>query len=268
MGAALGVGSLLLALTYAVTPSTAEGPPGMPIATSVNVRYLVPALIVGAGATAWSMARLDRTRPWLELAILLAVADAIRRSVAPPLSAIALAALVVAIGIALARYGPGLASQPSPRRLVVAAGAAGFCAVALAVGGYALQKRFNEIGYGGRSTVDWVLREAPSGHRIGIAGAFGTEIEPPIRALFGPRFGNQVSYVGHVEDGELRAYERRASFVAGLRRENYDLLLVGRLRIPGAPYFHRADRWTRSAGYDPVARDDRLTLYRAPRGAA
>ena len=83
--------------------------------------------------------------------------------------------------------------------------------------------------------------------------------------MFGPRIGNRVQYVGEFRDGMLRDYGTRRGFLAGLRDQRDDLLLVSRGDPPQAQV--EQQRWARSAGFEQVARSERFILYRVPAGA-
>ena len=98
---------------------------------------------------------------------------------------------------------------------------------------------------------------------MGLANIWTTDGPPPVLAMFGPRLGNRVAYVGHFVRHLLRQYGGRRAFVAALRRGRYDLLLIGR-GAPPAPTV-REERWARAAGFRQVAAGPRFTLYaRAP----
>jgi len=113
-----------------------------------------------------------------------------------------------------------------------------------------------------------VLDRAPSGSRIGVAGYWSSQAFVPIYALFGPRLGNDVEYVGPTVDHQVREYGDRASFLAAARRGSYDLLAVGLLEEPDFEDLRPQQlldnppevRWATGAGYAEVARDDAFVL--------
>jgi hypothetical protein len=95
---------------------------------------------------------------------------------------------------------------------------------------------------------------------------WGPEIISPVLPAFGPRLGNEVSYVGEFVRGLLHEYESRGRWAAALRRGGYDLLLVGRggyssaCPVPGAR--SDDDAFARAEGFPKLAEGERLTLYR------
>jgi hypothetical protein len=109
----------------------------------------------------------------------------------------------------------------------------------------------------------WVRAHAPGGHRIGLAGRWpNAGVAPPLPA-FGPRLGNHVVYIGPFERHMLREYRTAAGFLARLRSEHVDLLLIGR-GYPVPVAVAREERWARAAGMRLVARSPRLVLYGVP----
>jgi hypothetical protein len=111
--------------------------------------------------------------------------------------------------------------------------------------------------------LDWLNANAPEGHRVGLAGTWTDQGISPVFPAFGPRLRNDVVYHGEFREEMLRQYGRREEFVAALRRERYDLLLVGRGRPPSPA--NDEERWARDAGYVRVAESERLALLAAPR---
>jgi hypothetical protein len=272
-GAVLAVtaGALLVALAYGVTPYSAFGPEDQPILVGANARWLTPGLLLAAVASAWAIGRAGRLRPLAELLALVAVVDGARRgfgvSRTEVLAVGAAAAAAAACGYALFAL-----TRPLPRRARVAAWAAmgALLAGVLVAAGHERQRDFNEGRYmGADPTIDRMLEIAPEGHRIGLAGVWGTRPAiSPVWPAFGPRLGNHVGFVGEFVDGLLREYETREEWAAALRGGRYDLLLVGRggygraCRVPGEETDD--DAWARAEGLVPVARSESLTLYMVP----
>jgi hypothetical protein len=253
--------ALLLTVAYAITPYTALGPAGLPYELGANVRYLFPALLVAAPAVAWAIGREGRLQPLLEAVLVVVALDAIRRGVDVSLSdalvgVIAVAGLVLlAIGLtAVARRGPSA---------VIAAGAA--VAVLGATALYALEERFLDDRYAGASfTLDAALDAAPADAEIGVAGAWPVTTLSPVLALMGPRFDNEVSYVGEWRDGMLLPLESRDAFADALRQEDFDLVMIGKekpLAFPQRP----EEQWALDAGYREIAADENFSVL-APAG--
>ena len=80
--------------------------------------------------------------------------------------------------------------------------------------------------------------------------------------LFGPRFRNEVAYVGRMDVGTLVRYSRESSFLSAVRRGRYDLLLVGTAPSPFGPPV--APTWARATGFRQVAASDRFILFASP----
>lgn len=282
--AALGARPLALvaaaagvAASWAIIPGSAQGTPALPEPPDIVVgtsRWLLPALLLGAGATAWAA---SRARPGalalaLDAALLACLLVALpgAYSVTAGHLVAALAVLVLAAGAA--RYLTRRARRrTSTAGLGVPVLVSGALAVAVAVGlvGYEHQRSYQAGRFAGRSAaVDWIDAHARTGHRVGVAGSWSANAFVPIYGLFGPRLGNDVAYVGPVVDGQLREYDDRARFIGALRRGRYDLLAVGRLQRPDLEHAvpeRTLDeppeaRWAQAAGYAEVTRDGAFIL--------
>ena len=258
--AAIGV-----AIAYAVTPYTALGTDGEPLLADANTRYLVPALLLAAPLGAWAAGRLRRGRVVLEaflaLAALVGAYDAFG-----PLGA---SEVVVAAVVLAAAAGTGwalwrLARTPRPRARLALAVVAPLVVLVALTAGYRANQRVNDARYLGIDpAIDAVLRGAPEDRRIGLAGLWTVNGLTPIWPSFGTRIGNEVEYVGHIDDGFLRQYAQRDRFLAALRAGDYDLLVVGR-GLTDPPRAVAAERWALSAGWRTVAVSERLRALRPP----
>ena len=263
------IAASLLLLAYLATPYSAGGPEGFPFLVAADARYAAPALLVAAvlaggclGAVGWLAAIFAIAAP-------VAFLDGARWS---------LGAYTDAGGTQSARLGrgrsrpasavgigwsPGGLARARPRRPLAVAGVAAGLAIALGVGGYAIQKRFNENRFADADpTTDWIRANAPSGSRIGLAAVWDDVGISPVLPAFGPRYGNEVSYIGEWDDDMLRRFHDRAPFVEALERGGFDLVLIGKGRYE-APLVPEQD-WARDAGFTTVAESDRLTLLAPP----
>ncbi len=262
--------ALLLFAVYAITPYTAGGLEGMPILVGPDARYMVPALLVAAVLVALAT-RVHRWGPTaFAAAALVAIFFGLRRASNGTISAAtlepldwlqALLAVLVVLGVAWAavRVGGAVAG----RRRLVAVGV-GLTALALVAGiaGWRMQKSFLDTRYVRLDpTTDWIRENAPAGARVGVASTWGVKYAPPLPA-FGPRFENEVAYVGRYEDEMLREYPDGAAFADALERGGYDYLIVGRGNPGGPPAEEEA--WARAAGYRFVVGSSLLRLFRAP----
>jgi hypothetical protein len=260
----LALCAVLIAAVYVVTPGSALGLEGNPAQAGADARYVVPALTLGAALAAWACGRLGRYSLALEVLIALALVDAL--SFAPPVSGskllvvlVALAALAAALGVARRLW-----CRQDRLRPPLAAGASVVVALGVVLAGHRVEERFLDGRYVGHdATVDWVLANAPSGRKIGIAGRFSPDGLSPVEPIMGPRLGNEVDYVGRFDRGTLRELGSEASFVRALRSGGYDLLMIGR-GFPVPEPRAREESWARAAGFSPVAQSRRLALYSAP----
>jgi hypothetical protein len=269
-GAVLAGGALalLLAIGYAVTPTSAAGPEGDPLLVGANTRYFVPAIIAAAPLAGWALGRAGRFRIPLELAAAAAVAYGIAEWFVVPLRVV-LPVLAILVALAGASWMALHWSRHLGHRPRLAAlGAAVTAALAAAVAiGHNRQDEFNRERYtSGEATQAWITRFAPEDRRIALAGVWGVEVRSPVWPAFGPRVGNEVDFLGQTIDGQLREYASRGRWRAALRDGAYDLLLVGRggyvAECPVAGQFSDDDRWARESGLERVARSEHLTLYR------
>lgn len=267
--AAVAVAAIGLALAYSFTPYTAAGLPGDPVLVGADSRYLMPALLVIAPLAAVT-AGLARWGPLVfGLVALPALYDAIRLSSDGSNSGAVLeagqwlrGAGVVALTLvaAWALHRLEIRRAALGRALAVAGATPLLAGIVFA--GNEVQQRFNETRYiGGDPTTDFLLTEAPSGNRVGLVGSWDDAgIAPPLPA-FGPRYENEVEYVGEYVEGTQRRYPGQAEFTGALDEGDYDYLVIGRGRPPKP--FVKEERWAQAAGFERVVASDRLALYRA-----
>jgi hypothetical protein len=265
----LTVSAIIAAIIYFFTPATAQGPKSAPFPGLVggNSRTLMPALVLMGPALAWTATRL---RLWpgrvLQVAAAAAVVDGLEQTFSLQLSGLIKFTIEVVVVLVIATV---LVRRSRSWSHQLRQAAALGCAVVLALGGVALgehaQRHFNHYRYNGLdAAVDWVLDNAPAGHRIGIAGDWtGGVLESPILPAFGPRFRNEVTYIGRMNVGTLIEYSKEQNFLAAVRRGHYDILLVGRALPPlGMPLV--APQWARAAGFREVAASDRFITFVSP----
>lgn len=262
-------GAALVTAAYVVTPATAQGFASHPWTGLVggNSRYEMPALILAAAVLGWVLGRAGRVRPLLEAGVLVALIDGVHGTFGFGWGYLALVTLklagIAAVAGALAIGARRVARRRRPgRRAAVALGLVAL--IALGAAGYGLEHRFNRTRYQGLdATVDFISARAPSGHHIGVAGNWsgGGAVPTVIYPAFGPRLGNDVSFIGRTVQGMLLPYESQGPFVAALRREHPDLLDIGRGAPPQA--MSCEERWAQAAGYVLVRRSARFALYRA-----
>jgi hypothetical protein len=264
------VGSaILLAVIYGFTPATAQGTKSAPFPGLVggNSRTLMPAVVLAGPAVAWTVSRLGRRAALVaSVAALAATFDGLHETFQLPLGGLVnftleAGALVIILTI-LARWARRW-SAPVKRGAVATASA--LLAVGVVAIGEHGQRHFNHYRYVGFDpAVDWVIVNAPTGHRVGVAGNWKTGLPPsPILPMFGPRFGNKVAFVGRMYVGTLIQYTDGRRFVAAVRRGRYDVLLVGR-EAPPLGGALSTPGWAREAGFRPVAASSRFIVFVSP----
>lgn len=267
---AIGAAALGLAITYLFLPAGSQGLASEPAPGIVeaNTRWLVPALLLGAGTTAWAAGLLRRGGLAVDLLAFVAILASAPRLLVASTRDVVLAlavVLVVAVGWlgrdAAARALDRLASRR--RAAIIAVSAAGLAA-ALGVAGHEHQRRYNQLRYADRSPIlAWVEANAPAGQRVGVTGYWAPGFVPTY-GLFGPRLGNHVGYVGSVEAGQVWPHARAAEFRRALQRGGYGLLVVGRLTNSAGRVQTAGDpphaRWAAAAGFSEVARDRSFVL--------
>lgn len=259
--------AILIAVIYIFTPATAQGTRAAPFPGLVggNSRALMPALVLAAPAVAWVASRLGRWGSLFELAAAAATVDGLEQTFDLPAGGLVLFALEAALVLVVLRLGIAWwRSRPRPMRGQVAI-AAGLALAVVIVGiGERGQRHFYRYRYAGMDpAVGWVIAHAPRGNRIGVAGDWTSGVLPsPVLPLFGPRFRNQVAYVGRMDVGTLIRYSRESSFLSAVRRGGYDLLLVGTAPSPFGPAV--APTWALATGFRRVAASGRFILFASP----
>ena len=254
--------TLLLAVAYALTPYSALGPEGSPTQADANTRYLLPALLLAAPAAAAASTALAVRSPGAGLAIQAVALGALAVGLAGGLAAglgpvVEATSAIVAAAVAAAWVHRQVGAGRLPAAAAVA-GAVLLLAAALA-GGYGLQKRFNRAPYlGADPALDVLLREAPEGRRIAVAGQWTTAPPAPVFPSFGSRFGNEVSYAGPEVEHMLRRYRNCSDLLGRLRADRDELLLVGR-PAPDRPA--PEERCARRARVPELAGSDRFALF-------
>ncbi len=147
--------------------------------------------------------------------------------------------------------------------IAVLAIALGVVLLALA-GARRIEQQVNGERYlGVDPAIDALLKVAPDGRRIGLAGDWSVSGLTPIWPSFGTRIGNHVEYIGYF-DGFLRRYGTQPRFQAALERGRYDAIVVGRGFYP--PQATREQRWAIAAGWRTIALSERLRVLVPPRG--
>jgi hypothetical protein len=187
---ALGAVALASLLVYVITPETAAGPAGEPLAFGFNERYAAPALALSLTVLPLApmfASRRDLTAAGLGIVFLLTAVN-LRFWSSPYLAgaaAVALVCVLVAVVIAC-----------RPRRAVLL-GTVGALLAALAIGGYPWQRHYLHDRYAFHPGVSylsrvWALFRGVHNARVGVAGTFGGFFTYPLDGL---DLSNRVQYI-------------------------------------------------------------------------
>ena len=193
----IGGVALFAMAAYLATPLSAAGAEGAPEAFAINIRFLIPGLIIGLVLVPLGTWFADERRQWAVLAVLLGVlvvtdrSDAVVRVPERPFGIlVALLAVVVPAAIWLAR------SRGAGRATVVAAFAA--LAIAVVAIGYPVQRdylRDRFADFDPQMHLDTAYRWADRTEdaRIGLAGTTAGFLQ---YGFFGKDLSNRVRYLG------------------------------------------------------------------------
>jgi hypothetical protein len=281
----MGAVALLGLLAYLFTPLSAAGADGAPVGFGINIRYAIPAVLLGLvlfpalswfgngereaspGASAWL--RWSREE-WILLIGLLAVlivtdrADAALRDPSRTFG-IPLALLLVGVPAALL-----LARSRGASRGVVAAGFAALTVLVLALG-YPLQRHYLSDRFAAGSEVPGMHMEAAyrwardeSDARIGIAGTTAGFLQ---YGLYGTDLSNRVIYLGEKgPHGAFNAIPTCKAFRAAVNAANIEYLLTA----PFLNFIHTdkpipspESRWLRNdPAIKPISQSGPVTLWK------
>jgi hypothetical protein len=241
----LAVVAAASALAYVLTPLSAAGPEGMPLAFRLNIRYLAPALAIAYVLLAVPPERLTdaarRRWVWCAIALFTALAvvsngaaGAIELDRLPGEAALALAVVALPVGLVL------LARRGAPRGALAAGALA--AVIGLAVLGRAaqdtyLENRYSssapgypaegehpsiELGHGLGAAYDWA--RDTSGLRIGLSGAEGALFQ---YGLWGADSSNEVRFIGdRGERGSFDAIGDCPEFIAAVNNGDFDYVVT------------------------------------------
>ena len=262
-------------VAYVFTPLTAAGAEGDPEAFAINIRYLVPALLVGLALLPLPRALDDRRRQSVLLAALVLVliltdrSDAVLRDPSRVFGIVlAILAVLVPAGLLLLRH------RGAPRAAV----AAGFGALALLLVaiGYPVQRDYlgdrylNRVpaeeripGYNLNSAYRWA--RGIEGARIGLAG---TTAGFQQYGFYGTDLSNRVVYLGEKgPHGAFNAIPTCSRFRAAVNAADLDYLVTSpflNFIHPDRPIESPEARWLRGAqpALAPVNRSGPVTVWK------
>jgi hypothetical protein len=255
---AAGAVGLVATVAYALTPTSAYGPPGNPYLFYANLRYLTPALVLGLLLVpVLPAARAPARRPWvlsgmLALAVVTLLAKGPLEAWAPGRArlgvAAGLAVLVLASAVRRRSRGPGVR---------MAAGLA--AAVVLLAAGRASQTRLEAGRYADLALGRWAA--GLHGARIGVTGI--AEQYP----LYGLDLSNRVDYIGRRGPrGSFASVTTCDAFRVAVTEGRYEFVVTGpqKWQLEAAP----EAGWMRSdPGATLVLEAGRRLVFRVVPGA-
>ena len=266
----MGAVALFGTLAYLFTPLSAAGAEGAPTGFGINIRYAVPALLLGLTLLPLGFKCLDGWREWTLLGALLAVlvitnrADAVLRDPARVFG-LALAFLVVVVPAALLF----VRGRGASRGVVVG----GFAVLALLVAaiGYPIQRDYLRDRFAAGSDIPGLGLDAAyqrsrdlEDARIGLAGTTAGFLQ---YGFYGTDLSNRVVYLG--EKGPHAAFNAIptcAAFRTAVDEADLDYLVT----TPFLNFLHPDDpipspesRWLRGEkAAIPIQRSGMVTVWK------
>jgi hypothetical protein len=265
----LGAVALFAMAAYLFTPLGAAGQDGMPVAFAINIRFLVPSLILGLVLLA-AVPGLERgNRGWWLLGGLLVVlvitdrSDAALR--APERAFGVLVAVLLVLVPALLLY---LRARGTIRGAWLAAGLAAVAAAVVAIG-YPVQRDYFHDrwrNFDAAQHMDTAYRWARNteGTRIGLAGTTAGFLE---YGFFGRDDSNRVRYLGREgDDGAFSAIPSCSAFRAAVNDGGFDYVVTApflNFNHPDSPIASPEGGWIRTdPAVRPFLRDGPVTVWR------
>jgi 4-amino-4-deoxy-L-arabinose transferase-like glycosyltransferase len=273
-------------LAYIFTPLSAAGIDGAPVGFAINIRYVIPPLLLGLTLLPVAIRRMDGWRQWAVLAGLLAllvISDRSDAALRDPARIFGLGlALVVVVGPAalIWAYSRSAAANASPAagpagrgRLSLVLSLSGFAALILLAlaSGYPLQRHYLEDRFGPSSEVPGLHLDSAyqwardkSDARIGLAGTTAGFLS---YGFYGTDLSNQVLYLGKKgAHGAYNAIPTCAAFRSAVNAADLDYLVT----TPFLNFIHTGDpilspeaAWLRGdTAAVPIHRDGPTTIWR------
>ncbi len=273
-------------IAYVFTPLSAAGIDGAPVGFAINIRYVIPPLLLGVVLLPLAIRRLDGWRQWTLLGALLLVlvvtnrSDAALRDPARTFG-IPLAFILVVIPAALIwlYFRSAGGTTPSPavtgpagrRRMSLVIG--GFVALLLLVLaiGYPLQRHYLESRFDASSEVPGLHLEGAyqwardkSHARIGLAGTTAGFLS---YGFYGTDLSNRVIYLGEKgPHGAYNAIPTCEAFRAAVNAADLDYLVTTpflNFIHTGNPIFSPEATWLRGdRAAVPIHRDGPTIIWR------
>jgi len=270
-----GAVALFGMLAYLFTPLSAAGAEGAPVGFGINIRYAIPALLLGLTLFPVAIRRLDGWREWTLLGAPLAVlvitnrADAVLRDPAR-IFALVLAVLLVLLPAGMVWW--------SARRVSAATGPAGRLALSLVALtvlilalGYPLQRHYLRDRFEPGSGIPRMNLEAAyawardlEDTRIGIVGTTAGFLQ---YGFYGTDLSNHVVYLGEKgPHGAFDAISTCTAFRAAVDAADLEYLVTApflNFLNPSKPIPSPETRWLRGdPAATPVNRSGPVTVWK------
>lgn len=251
--AVVAAGALAVLVIYTTLPYTGQGTEGDPSQVIAGTRYAVPGLLLALAATAAALARAPLPlRVAAAAAGIVVLAHELERLSSYPGFDVTGMGFVEGAFVAAFLAGGVVAL----RRWPIAVAAAALLLVV--AGARIIQERYMEDRYRHDPAFAF-LSSGRDGERIALAGITGRHESINV-AAFGPRFDNDVRFLGPRKQGLLVRDTDRAAFQARLEAADADHLVVGFLAEGSFP----EDDWARAAGWRPVVRTEGYVILAPP----
>jgi hypothetical protein len=260
--------ALFAIAAYLATPLSAAGADGAPVAFAINIRFVIPALLLGLVLLPLAPAFGTGRRQWLLLGALIAVMVVTDRSDAVLRDPERLFGLLVALVAVAVPAGLIFARARGAAIGVVIAGSAALAAAVVAIG-YPVQRdylrdRFTHFDPSMNLDTAYRWANGVSDARIGLVGTTAGFLG---YGFYGPDLSNRVRYLG-VEgpDGAFNAIPTCRRFRDSVNRADLDYLVTA----PFLNFIHPEDplpspetAWLRGEpAVEVVNRDGPVTVWR------
>ena len=264
----VGVVALVAIAAYLATPLSAAGAEGAPVAFAINVRFLIPGLIIGLVLLPLAPRIADGRRQWLLLALLLVVLAATDRSdavIRVPERTFGIPLALLAVGVPAALL---LARRRGAPKAAVMAGFAAL-AVFVAAIGYPIQRdylRDRFADFDPAMHLDSAYRWAnhTEDARIGLAGTTAGFLQ---YGFYGKDLSNEVRYLGKKgPQGAFNAIPTCQQFRSAVNAEHVEYLVTSpflNFIHPSRPVHSPEASWLEDEpAVRPLDRDGPVTLWR------
>jgi hypothetical protein len=262
-----GAVALFAMAAYLVTPLSAAGAEGAPVAFAINIRFLVPSLCLGLALLPLGLPLRSERAGWIAFAVLVLVMAATDRSDAvlrAPGREFGILVALLAVGVPTGLW---LARSRGAGRAALAAGASLLVLAVVAIG-YPVQRDYFRDRYRHFDAYDLgrAYRWAEQTHdvRIGLAG---TTSGFSMYGFYGPDLSNHVAYLGQDgSNGAFNAIPTCRAFRAAVNAADLDYLVTSpflNFISPSHPVRSPEAGWLGGQrALRPILRQGQVTVWR------